>query len=141
MISLKSKLMMKLADAYTEPEQYMVAPEDFDINKMHLYEVVDGQLVMPPENIKKEIIDKTQERLDKFAQSRGYDNMFSLCTYAVSTNPKFQAEGQRGIELRDAMWAKLAQILEEVESGQSPIPKGYEDIEPELPELTWPDEV
>lgn len=84
------------------------------------------------------IVQKTQSRLDEFAQTRNYDGILSLCTYATSTNAKFQAEGQYGVEARDATLAKLYEIMAEVESGVRPLPAGFEDIEPELPVLTWP---
>lgn len=90
------------------------------------------------EGVKNEIVDRTQARLDEFAQTRSYDGILSLCTYATSTNAKFQAEGQYGVEARDATWAKLYEILAEVEAGTRPIPSGYSDIEPELPALQWP---
>lgn len=92
-----------------------------------------------PEQIKESIIYQTQVRLDAFARTRGYDGVLSLCTYATSTVPKFAAEGQYGVEARDATWAKLYEILAEVEAGTRPMPEGYPDIEPELPELAWPD--
>ncbi len=53
--------------------------------------------------------------------------------------PKFRVEGQYGVEARDATWAKLYQILAEVEAGTRPIPSDYADIEPELPVLAWPE--
>jgi hypothetical protein len=87
----------------------------------------------------KSIQTQTQQRLDAFAQTRLYAGILSLCTYATSTNPKFQAEGQYGVEARDSTWATLYQILAEVEAGTRPIPAGYDDIEPELPVLQWPD--
>ena len=34
----------------------------------------------------------------------------------------------------------LYDILTEVESGTRPLPESYEEIEPELPELKWPNE-
>ena len=81
---------------------------------------------------------RTQQRLDDFARTRNYASMISLCTYATSTNPRFSGEGQYGVEVRDATWAKLYEILAEVESGIRPIPANYEGIEPELPALDWP---
>ena len=104
----------------------------------------NGQFIKPrppqpsPEEIRTEIIDRTQKRLDDFAQTRNYDGILSLCTYATSTVPKFRAEGQYGVEARDATWAKLYEMLAEVEAGTRPMPTGFADIEPELPVLNWP---
>lgn len=86
----------------------------------------------------REVQDKTQARLDTFAQTRNYSGVLSLCTYAASANPKFQQEGQYGVEARDTTWAKLYEILAEVEAGTRPVPSGYADVESELPTLTWP---
>lgn len=88
--------------------------------------------------VKDEIVDATQKRLDDFAQTRRYDGILSLCTYATSANPKFRQEGQYGVEARDATWAKLYQMLDEVQAGTRPTPIGYADIEGELPALVWP---
>ena len=85
-----------------------------------------------------EAIGKVQQRLDDFARTRGYDGIMSACTYATSTNAKFAAEGQYCVGARDATWATLYQILDEVLAGTRPMPTGYADIEPELPVLEWP---
>lgn len=84
------------------------------------------------------IVAQTQSRLDDFARTRNYDGILSLCTYATSPTLKFQTEGQYGVEARDATWAKLYEILAEVEVGTRPVPSGYQDIEPDLPPLAWP---
>lgn len=86
----------------------------------------------------KDVIDNTQARLDDFAKTRNYDGILSLCTYATSTNPKFKAEGQYGVTIRDATWYRLYEIMAEVEAGTRPLPEGYADVEPELPVLEWP---
>jgi hypothetical protein len=91
-----------------------------------------------PEQIQSEIVIVTQQRLDDFAKTRNYDGVLSLCTYASSPNAKFQAEGQYGVEARDATWSKLLEILAEVEANTRPMPTGYAEIEPELPPLVWP---
>lgn len=85
-----------------------------------------------------EITEKTQARLDAFARTRNYDGILSLCTYATSTVPKFAAEGQCGVNSRDATWATLYSILAEVEAGTRPVPSGYADVEQDLPALAWP---
>ena len=84
------------------------------------------------------IVTATQQRLDDFARTRNYDGILSACTYATSTVPKFQAEGQYAVTARDATWAKLYEMLAEVEAGTRPMPTSFADIEPELPVLTWP---
>lgn len=90
------------------------------------------------QQIKAEVVNATQTRLDTFAQSRNYDNILSLCTYANSQIIKFATEGQYGIKVRDQTWTKLYDIFAEVEAGTRPQPASYEDIEPELPTLEWP---
>lgn len=85
-----------------------------------------------------DIVNKTQERLDTFARTRNYDGILSATTYADSLVQKFRNEGQYCLAQRDATWAKLYDMLAEVEAGTRPIPSGYQDIEPELPALTWP---
>lgn len=84
------------------------------------------------------IVTATQQRLDQFAQTRGYDNILSATTYANSQNPKFAQEGQYALQQRDATWTKLLEVLAETETGTRPKPGGYEDIEIELPVLVWP---
>ncbi len=104
----------------------------------------NGEFIKPqppqpsPEEIQQEIVTATQQRLDDFARTRNYDGILSLCTYATSTVPKFAAEGQYGVTARDATWAKLYEMLAEVEAGTRPMPTGFADIEPELPVLAWP---
>ena len=85
-----------------------------------------------------EATDKVQERLDSFAKTRGYAGIMSACTYATSTNAKFAAEGQYCVESRDATWATLYQILDDVKSGSRLPPNSYEELEAELPVLEWP---
>lgn len=100
-----------------------------------------GPLPSPPkspEELQAEITQYTQQRLDDFARTRGYDGILSACTYATSPTDKFQMEGQYCVISRDSTWAKLYQILGEVQAGTRPIPSGYADIEPELPPLVWP---
>lgn len=90
------------------------------------------------QQLQDDIVAQTQARLDAFAGTRNYDGILSACTYATSTNPKFQAEGQYCVEARDATWARLYELLAEVEAGTRPVPSGYEDVGPELPVLAWP---
>jgi hypothetical protein len=80
----------------------------------------------------------TQDRLDTFAQTRNYDGILSACTYATSTVPKFQSEGQYCVNARDNTWASLYTIMEEVQTGTRPMPTSVEEVMSLLPVLTWP---
>lgn len=88
--------------------------------------------------IQSQFVNMIQERLDRFAQSRGYDNIMSVCTYSNSTTPRFKAEADRAIYLRDTTWSKCYEILEQVLAGERSIPT-EEELLTELPELTWED--
>ena len=90
-------------------------------------------------NLKQEIVQSTQQKLDDFANTRNYDSILSACTYATSSIPKFAAEGQYCVEARDATWATLYSILADVESGNRPIPSSFQDVELDLPALSWPE--
>jgi hypothetical protein len=137
------RLCKSYADVQMQDFRDDVAKHGGDIDEYEgLIAEVEANIVPPlaptEAQIKDEIIASTQERLNVFARTRYYDGILSLCTYATSPNPRFQSEGQYGVVARDSTWAKLYEILEEVEAGKRPMPTGYVDVEPELPVLQWP---
>lgn len=79
---------------------------------------------------------EAQRRLDSFARERRYDGILSLTSYATSKNPKFQVEGQAGVDARDSFWAVLYQLEDDVRSGSRAMPT-FEEAVAEVPELTW----
>ena len=85
------------------------------------------------------IVNATQARLDAFAQTRNYDGILSACTYASSTVPKFAAEGQYCVNARDQTWDSLYTLITNVQSGEWQAPTSFDDVEPMLPALVWPD--
>ena len=93
--------------------------------------------VKKAEKIRSEYTALVQKHLDDFAKTRGYTNCLFACTYAASTNPKFQKEGLYKVEKRDETWEKCYRIIHEVESGLRPIPT-IEELFSELPILKWP---
>lgn len=78
-----------------------------------------------------------QQHLDATAQERGYDGILSLASYATSMNPKFKAEGQAGVEWRDAVWSYCYEQLAKVEAGERSTPN-VEELVSELPVFEWP---
>ncbi len=78
-----------------------------------------------------------QARLDNWAKERFYDGILSLCTYATSSVPKFAAEGQRGVDNRDATWAQCYAIMADYTNGQRPL-STVDGVLSELPPLEWP---
>ena len=104
----------------------------------------------PPEPTPEELVAATiadyetrvQQRLDAFARTKTYENMLSACTYATSTVPAFQIEGQYCVEMRDATWIAaqtfLNNALAAVMAGERDIP-AWEEVEAELPSLAWPE--
>jgi hypothetical protein len=92
-----------------------------------------------PEESEAEFTRQIQQRLDAFAQTRGYDNILSACTYASSLIPGFAAEGRYCAGARDATWAAAWAILNAVEAGNRPMPGSIADIEADLPALQWPE--
>lgn len=89
------------------------------------------------EQIKQRLTNAVQRHLDETARERDYDGILSLCTYATSTDPKFAAEGQAGVEWRDTVWAECYRLLGQVESGEIEPPSEAELIDA-LPVFEWP---
>lgn len=112
--------------------------------KPNMTQITDAELhailhpAPSPEQLQAQFTADIQQRLDTFAQTRNYDNILSACTYATSTVPKFAAEGQYCVAVRDATWAAAYQILADVQAGTRPMPTGFADVEAALPALVWP---
>lgn len=72
-----------------------------------------------------------QSYLDSQAQSKGYDNITTACSYAAAPNP-FQAEAISFVTWRGNVWHYCYGELAKVQSGTRPMPT-IEQIISELP--------
>jgi len=93
--------------------------------------------------IRNEIIQAVQNRLDDFAATRGYGDdrtspIVSACSYSSSSHPKYGPEGRYCLQAREDTWDKVFEIEAAVLSGVRPMPISYAEIEAELPALVWP---
>lgn len=61
--------------------------------------------------------DHSQRRLDAFATGLGYDNITTLRAAALSTIPRFHAEGVSGQAAWDAEWSAAQAFIVSVQSG------------------------
>lgn len=105
------------------------------------YEVVANPIYVPTqEEIKKAMTDGVQKWMDSVAQTRGYDNIHTACSYVNSTDEIFAREGKACLQWRDVVWRTCYNILDEVMAGEREIPTLEELIE-ELPKLDWGDSV
>lgn len=88
----------------------------------------------PPKTLKQvsqEFENGIQAYLDAEAQSKGYDNILSACTYAYPNNP-FQAEAESFVVWRSNVWAYCYGELDKVTTGSRTMPT-IEQIIRELP--------
>lgn len=78
-----------------------------------------------------------QSKLDGLAQTRNYDSINSAASYKGSKVARFGAEGQRAFDLRDDTYQALYTYIGKVQSGELPVPLTVEEIEANLPAMTW----
>lgn len=103
----------------------------------HAKDVWSGKTwLVEPEQLIAQYTALIQNRLDDFAKTRGYDGILSACTYATSAIPKFKAEGQYCVGVRDTTWATGYEVMAAVKAGTRPMPT-WTELELELPVLAW----
>jgi hypothetical protein len=135
---------IEVADPADFPDWTLVA----DVPGVQIGYSYDGATFAPPgmspEALQAEVIRLVQERLDDFAKTRGYDDIKSACGYAGCSVSSFATEGAYCRDARAETWAALYALLDLVQAGNWPTtgaaqaPTSYEDIEPQLPALSWP---
>jgi len=78
-----------------------------------------------------------QNMLDAEARTHNYDGILSLASYAPSTHPPFAAEGQAGLDWRDAVWGTSYLLMAQVQAGTIPQPT-IAELLAMLPPMVWP---
>ena len=109
------------------------------LSSMDYAEIVGSSISaaeLTEEQIKKVLTNAVQAHMDTVAQTRGYDNIHTACSYVNSTDEIFAAEGAACLAWRDSVWRKCYDILAEVQAGSRPIPT-VEDLIAELPAFDW----
>lgn len=96
-------------------------PESIDGKWYQKWDIVPTgvTLLQIIDNKKQQILKEVQTTLDMFARNRGYDNILSCCSYSSSTNEKFRQEAEYCIKLRDYVWIKTEEKLNELQQNLS----------------------
>jgi hypothetical protein len=116
--------------------QFIEAPDEVTFG----WSLVGGEWVAPPivPLTFNDLENDTQQRLDNFAATKGYKDIFSACTYATSANLQYKSDADYCLLSRDATWEQLYLIFAEIEQGTRPMPTDYDQIAVDLPVLAWP---
>lgn len=88
------------------------------------------------EATQQQLTQAVQDHMDSTAQTKGYDNIHTACSYYNSTDHIFATEGQACLQWRDKVWRTCYNILDEVKAGTRKIPTA-EELIAELPVLEW----
>ena len=140
---VKEGVIVNTAVADTALEDNWVLIEgDFGIGDSYVNGVFSKETPAPTtdeiiDSLEEQFFKETQEKLDLFANERGYDNIASLCSYANSSVDSFREEGMRGVELRDSVWTACFDAVSKVRSGEMDYREGIPQLEEMLPSLTW----
>lgn len=95
------------------------------------------ELAVARQEVFLQVREEASARLDAFAQTRNYDSIVTLCSYAGSADASFAAEGQRGQVLRDQTWRALIDYEAGIDAGTIAQPTSIDEILAVLPALTW----
>ena len=133
----------EIADRQTDiaPPEPSAIPDGYAANFTGYGWAVVPYIPPPPPDprfIKKVFAQAVKDHLNAVVDSREYFDIDSACSYALSYNPTWKAEGEACVQWRDACWAKCYQILDQVSQGiiPQPTPEGLVAM---LPVMVWPD--
>lgn len=95
------------------------------------------QWTQTPAGAKFYISQAVNQHIDATVAQREYNSIDSMPKYLPSTNARYAAEAAAAVAWCTAVWEKVEEIQNEVQSGQRPIPSVTEVIA-ELPVIQWP---
>ena len=121
----------------TNEEQNLYATNNFIRDKATGNPIERPIIPLTTEQILDRLIKSVQKYMDDTSRQRGYDNIFTLCSYKDDiVNPIFNKEGAAANIWRSLVWTKCYSIRDEVLAGTRTMPA---DIISELPIFTWGD--
>lgn len=91
---------------------------------------------LTPEELKQALTDAVQVHMDETAEAKGYDNIFTVCTYIDTGVERFDEDGRKARVWRSACWSYCYAQLALFEAGEREIPTA-EELIAELPKLEW----
>lgn len=100
-----------------------------------------ARVFLKESGIQKALTQAVQDWMDETVSVRNYDNIFTACSYANSTDTKFRAEGEACVAWRDRVWKRCYAILDEVMAGLRVIPTTQEllaELRTKVP-FVWPE--
>ena len=128
-----------ITDYYDQETEYFLTTVDSEYEELTTEQInsfEDFSYEVTDDEMKVQIINAVQERLDNEAKTKGYDNGFACASYASSTVEIFKNEADAFIAWRDACWVKCYSLLEQYQRGLIERPT-VEQVLTELPNLEW----
>lgn len=137
LIIQNTRVIGAATDAYTGPEEFIAAPEDFDVSRMADYIAANGAVSLPPVDVVAVFDAALTAHLDNTAKQKRYDNRITCMVRAGFVGP-FQAEGQAFATWCDTCNIIAYQMLAAVQAGTAPMPESPQAFIDTLPVMFWP---
>lgn len=81
--------------------------------------------------------DYIDEKLNNFVAERGFKSIESAVTYADDPNPQLSGSGARAKAVRSEVYTIMRSYLSNVVNNTVPVPRSLDDIDSNIPPMTW----